>query len=249
MTVTISVLTATYNCAAQLPALIQSLRGQSDRDFEWVIADGASTDATLEQLAAAADLRPRIFSQPDFGIYDALNRAVRNATADYYIVVGADDEFQAHAIANFRAAILQSAADVVVANAMYGKYCFKVKRGPSWLVADKSFIVNHSLATAFRRDLHARFGFYSRKFPIAADSLFVLLACRGGATRYEAGFVAGRIGGGGVSSADWLGSATELFRVQVSVGCAFIPQLGLFLLRILKGSSTRMRTLHNALFR
>jgi glycosyltransferase len=97
--------------------------------------------------------------------------------------------------------------------------------------------------------LHAKFGWYSKKFPIAADSLFVLRACKGGATRYEGEFLAGRIGCSGVSYADWAGAATELFRVQLLLGCALIPQLLLLLLRVLKGSNARMRSLHEAILR
>lgn len=245
----ISVVTAAYNCVGQLPDLLESLRKQTDKNFEWVVADGASTDGTLELLRSATDLDLVLSSQPDFGIYDALNRALKSASGEYYIVCGADDLFYPDAIANYRVAIEKGGADITTARGMHGPHCFKIKRGPSWLVGDKAFIAQHSLGTAFRRDLHGRFGFYSSKFPIAADSLFVLKACKGGATRYDAGFVAGVIGRHGVSEADWAGAATELFRVQLLVGCALLPQVLLLLLRILKGASSGVKSLHNAVFR
>ena len=245
----ISVVTATYNCAGQLPDLLQSLQKQTDRNFEWIVADGGSSDGTLELLGSIADMDIVISSQPDFGIYDALNRALKRASGDYYIVAGADDCLYPDAIANYRSAINRSGADIITARGMYGPYCFRIKNGPAWLFGDKAFIAQHSVGTAFRRDLHARFGFYSRKFPIAADSFFVLQACKGGATRYDAAFVAGTLGRHGVSYVDWAGSATELFRAQLLVGRALIPQVLLLLLRILKGSSARVRWLHNAIFR
>jgi glycosyltransferase involved in cell wall biosynthesis len=247
--VTISIVTATYNCAAELRNLVESLRAQSDRNFEWVVADGGSTDGTLEFLRSIPDIRPAITSQPDFGIYDALNRAIRLASGGYYIVAGADDRLATDAIANFRRAIEQHRADMVIATVMHGRHHFKIKKGPSWLVGEKAYIAHHSLGTAFRKDLHEKFGLYSRKFPIAADSLFVLRACKGGATRHVSDFVAGLVGCDGVSEADWAGSATEIFRVQLIVGCALIPQVLLLLLRILKGSSAGMRWLHSAIFR
>jgi len=244
----ISIITATYNCADRLPELMASLRNQTDRDFEWVVCDGASTDGTLELLQSVTGLNVVMSSQADFGIYDALNRAIGAASGSYYIVVGADDQLHSDAIARFRGAIEQERADMIVADVAYGRHLFRVKRAPSWLVGEKAFIAHHSVATAFRRDLHARFGLYSRKFPIAADSLFVLRACKAGATRYRTDFVAGTIGGGGVSAVDSMGSATELFRVQLLNGCALIPQVLLLLLRILKGSSSRVRALHDTLF-
>lgn len=245
----ISIITAAYNAASELPGLIDSLRKQTDRNFEWVVADGGSTDGTVELLQQLTDLNPVISSQADFGIYDALNRALGLASGDYYIVAGADDQFFGDAVEKFRVAIEDHEADIVVANVMYRRHCFKVKRAPSWVVGEKAFIAHHSLSTAFRKDLHRTFGLYSRKFPIAADSFFVLKACKAGVTRYEADFVAGGIGGDGVSYVDWAGSATELFRVQLSVGCALLPQVFLLLLRIVKGSSAGVRYLHDAVFR
>jgi glycosyltransferase involved in cell wall biosynthesis len=246
---TISVVTPSLNSVSQLPALIESLRRQTDSCFEWVVADGASSDGTVELVQSVADLDVVITAQADFGIYDALNRALRIASGEYYIVAGADDRFHSDAIANFRNAIERHDADIVVAEVTYGRYRFKVKNGPAWLVAEKSFIANHSVGTAFRRELHQRFGYYSRRFPIAADSLFVLQACKAGVSRFEAGFLAGEIGARGVSYADWVGSATELFRVQLMVGCHMLPQVLLLLLRFIKGSSTRVRALHNSIFR
>jgi glycosyltransferase involved in cell wall biosynthesis len=246
---TLSVVTPAYNSAAQIGALIASLRAQTDRDFEWIVADGGSTDATLDAVRAASDLSPVLSSQPDFGIYDALNRGLKLSSGEYYIVAGTDDAFAPDAIANFRAAISERQADIIVASASHGSLRARIKKGPSWIVGEKAFIANHSLATAFRRALHEKHGWYSRRFPIAADTLFVLSACRGGASRHVAGFDAGQIGGGGVSTADWAGSATELFRVQLIVGCALLPQTFLLFLRIIKGSIPGVRKLHDRLLR
>lgn len=245
--VTISVLTAVHDCAEQLPKLIASLRAQTDADFEWVVADGASTDGTIEILAAVTNLNLVVSSQPDFGIYDALNRALRIAMGSYYIVVGADDRLFPDAIANFRDAILKSDADVISAHAMFGKRRVGVRAGPVWLHGAHSYIGNHSLSSAFRRDLHREYGYYSRRLPIAADALFIIQACKGGAQRFEADFVAGEMGRHGVSAVDWAGSATEFFRVQLATGCSVPMQILLLLLRLLKGANPRVRTFAEAL--
>lgn len=230
----ISVITATYNSEAYLPQLIASLRQQSDKDFEWVVADGASSDGTLSLLNAISDLKVVISSISDFGIYDALNRGIGLAEGEYYIVVGADDFFYADAIANYRAAIIQSHADIIAANLKYASKQVKIKRGPSWLFGQSSFIAGHTLATAFKKDLHQAYGKYSKKYPIAGDQFFVLAACKGGADLYEADFVAGEMGTTGVSSIDAVGGATETFRVQLSLGSPFLIQFILLTLRLLK---------------
>jgi glycosyltransferase involved in cell wall biosynthesis len=233
-TTKISIVTATCNAAEHLPRLIESLRSQTDKDFEWVVADGASADGTLELLQSVNDLKIVISSQPDFGIYDALNRAIKLSTGEYYIVAGADEIFNSDAIANFRLAIERSGADIVAARAMYGVKCMKIKKGPSWLFGQFSFIAAHTLGTAFRKELHLAYGYYSRQYPIAADQHFVMRACLGGASRYAGDFVAGEIGRGGVSSTNQIGSATEVFRVQVANGRSVFIQTILLILRLLR---------------
>jgi glycosyltransferase involved in cell wall biosynthesis len=246
--VRISVVTPCRNAAATIGQLAASLRAQSDQNFEWVIADGCSTDATVDVLNASGATFT-MSSQEDFGIYDALNRAIRISTGEYYIVAGADDVFDVDSIKNFRRAIRLSLADIIVAGANHSAGRAYVKRGPSWIVGEKAFIANHSLATAFRRSLHERVGMYSNRFPIAADSLFVLSSIVAGASRFRVAFDAGVLGGEGVSYRDWAGSATELFRVQLLVGRSLMPQVFLLLLRLLKGSSGSIRKAHDMVFR
>ncbi len=81
---TISVITATYNASKTFSGLIDSLRNQTDQAFEWIVMDGASTDGTVEQIKAANDVVTRFVSEPDFGIYHALNKALGLATGEYY---------------------------------------------------------------------------------------------------------------------------------------------------------------------
>lgn len=235
----ISVITATYNAGEHLPRLAKSLLNQTDKDFEWVVADGASDDGTLEALHSITGLDIVTTSQPDFGIYDALNRAIKMSSGEYYIVAGADDIFYPEAIASFRRAIESTGADIISAKAKYGQKYMSVKQGPSWLYGQFSYISAHVLATAVKKDLHRTYGYFSRQYPIAADQYFVLRACQGGASRHERDFVAGEIGRGGISSVDRIGNATEVFRVQVATGHSMIPQLILFILRVLRAGFWR----------
>ena len=178
----ISIISATYNCVNELPKLIESIRCQTDKNFEWIVSDGASSDGTLDLLEAVNDINIVFISEKDFGIYDALNKALALSSGDYYLVAGADDCFASDAVENFRRAIVkQSFPDILPARVLYGNYSFEIKQGPSWLYGCKSFIANHSVGTAFKKELHDQFGFYSRKLPIAADALFIITACKGGA--------------------------------------------------------------------
>lgn len=239
----ISIVTATYNAASCLPKLIDSLLSQTDKEFEWIVADGNSTDGTLDLLQSVQGLNMTVLSQPDFGIYDALNRAIKASSAQYYIVCGADDFFYSAAVENYRQAILQSDADVVTAKAKYIDRYFEPKNSAPWLWGHLAYISSHTLGTAISKALHESYGYYSRKYPIAADQLFIMRALDSGASRYVADFVAGEVGSEGVSGIDRVGNATEVYRVQLALGRSQTIQTLLLLGRLLKlFLSGRMRS-------
>ena len=230
----ISVITATYNSEKHIGQLIRSLRAQSDKDFEWIIADGGSTDKTLSILEKCVDLKPVVSSQKDFGIYDALNRGIKIMNSDYYIVIGSDDYFYPSAIKFFKKAISISSADIIAAKvASNGKIQKRIKFEPRWFGVYSGSVYSHAVGSAFKKSLHERFGFYSNTLPIAADALFIKQARLGGASCYFAPFVAGEFVPGGVSSKDSIGVLTEFFRIQMMTENKLLQTI-LFVLRILK---------------
>lgn len=231
--VTISVITATYNAAAHLPKLIESLRAQTDKDFEWVVADGSSSDGTLGLLKDAADISITVSSQPDFGIYDALNRAIKISKGEYYLVVGSDDFLFPNAIEDYRKAIQESGADIVTATVMAQERQLKPKKGKAWLYGSRAFVSAHSVGSLFRKSLHTKFGYYSKMFPVSAEDLFTQKACRNGASCYNARFIAGEFTTAGLSNTDIIAALTDGFRVQLLMEKKF-PQLIIFLLRLIK---------------
>lgn len=232
---TISVLTATFNSERVLPGLIESLRAQTDKEFEWVVVDGASGDRTMQLLEGASDLRPSISSGPDFGIYDALNRAILRAQGQYYLVLGSDDRLHEAAIETFRREAALSGADFVTASVLVNGQVLEVREGKSWRFGLNGFVSAHSVGTLIRRSLHEKYGLYSKKFPIAADQLFVTAACDDGALRHVIrGYVSGEFGSMGVSTSDAVGAATEFFRVQLLTGRGKLAQLTLLMARLAK---------------
>ena len=92
-----SIITATRNAAAVLPRLLDSLAGQTCRDFELIVQDGASTDATTAVAEACRERLPAlaVVSEPDAGIYDAWNKALPRAGGEWILFLGADDRLAA----------------------------------------------------------------------------------------------------------------------------------------------------------
>lgn len=93
----LSIITITYNNLVGLRKTADSVLEQTVSDFEWVIIDGASTDGTKEYLAAMAaklqitNCKLQIISEPDRGIYNAMNKGIRLAQGEYIQILNAGD--------------------------------------------------------------------------------------------------------------------------------------------------------------
>ena len=78
----VSIITATYNSALTLADTLASLEAQTHPDIEYIVIDGASKDSTLDVVKQNSTKVTRIISEPDKGIYDALNKGIAAATGD-----------------------------------------------------------------------------------------------------------------------------------------------------------------------
>ena len=89
----ISVITINLNNAEGLRRTLDSVFRQTTQDFELVVVDGASTDGSVELIHTHADRIDRWVSEPDGGIYNAMNKAVAMATGEYVIFMNSGDTF------------------------------------------------------------------------------------------------------------------------------------------------------------
>ena len=88
-----SVITVTYNAAAVLEDTIQSVIAQTYHHVEYIIVDGASKDGTTGIIDRYRDRIARVVSEPDGGLYDAMNKGIALATGDYLCFLNAGDSF------------------------------------------------------------------------------------------------------------------------------------------------------------
>ena len=88
----ITIITSTYNAARDLHHTGDSIRKQSYPFIQWIIADGGSDDGTVAAIEQYHDIVDAWFSEPDSGIYDAWNKALRYAKGDWIQFLGAGDE-------------------------------------------------------------------------------------------------------------------------------------------------------------
>lgn len=100
-----TIITCTYNAESTLERTIRSVDSQTYPGIEHLILDGKSTDRTLE--IAARSERARIISEPDKGLYDAMNNGISLATGDYLIFLNAGDCFHSNDTLSQVASILE----------------------------------------------------------------------------------------------------------------------------------------------
>jgi len=89
----ISIVVATYNCGSVIRELLDSYISQTYLNKELIIIDGGSTDDTVSVIKAYDKVVTYMISEPDHGVYDAINKGMAHAKGDFLIVMGADDHF------------------------------------------------------------------------------------------------------------------------------------------------------------
>lgn len=112
----ISIITITYNAAPVLERTMKSVENQTFRDFEHLIIDGASNDNTLE--IARKNRNARILSEPDKGLYDAMNKGLELAKGKYVLFLNAGDTFRGNDILEKYAERALKDDDIIYADTM-----------------------------------------------------------------------------------------------------------------------------------
>lgn len=109
----ITVVTVAFNAREALETTIRSVAGQDYANLEYIVIDGGSADGSLEVIKRHAADITRWVSEPDRGIYDAMNKGVAMATGDYCIFMNAGDTFVAPDTVNTVVAGMERGDDVV----------------------------------------------------------------------------------------------------------------------------------------
>ena len=192
----ISIITITYNSAATLPRALESVRSQTYGDIEHIIVDGASTDGTKEliinyQLSILNSQSPKVrwISEPDNGIYNALNKGIAMATGDVIGFLHSDDVFfSPDSIGQIAAAFESSGADVVYGDLEYrhGDKVVRRWRSNAFRLGDLKYGWMPPHPTLYvRREVYEQVGEYDSWFRISADYDMILrIFTAGYKTRY-----------------------------------------------------------------
>lgn len=176
MSLRISVVTAVHNRADTIAATMASVHAQTWRDVEHIVIDGASTDGTLQTLEGYRGRIAQFVSEPDHGVYDALNKGIARASGDVIGFLHSDDEYASTSVlAKVAAAFEDPKVDAIYGDLVYvsqrdpshvvrywrAGQCSRTKLAWGWMPPHPTLYV--------RRELYERFGGFDTRYRIAAD--------------------------------------------------------------------------------
>ena len=174
--VKISIITATFNSAATLGDTLRSVNEQIHPDVEHIVIDGGSTDGTLDLVRSEGRRVATLVSEPDRGIYDAMNKGLRLARGDVVGLLNSDDFLASpRVLATVAAALAEPDVDAV-----YGDLCYVRQHAPSEVVRywRSSPFRQGAFARGWtpphptlymRRELYERLGAFDVAYSLAAD--------------------------------------------------------------------------------
>lgn len=172
----LSIITVCFNCEKTIEATIQSVLSQDYDPVEYILVDGASTDGTMAMIDRYRDRISQVISEPDAGIYDAMNKGLALVTGDVVGFLNADDYLADHTVISKIAHAMQSSS----VQAVYGDLDYVDPQ-------DTLRVVRRWKAGAYRRglfrkgwvpphptfycrkEIYDRLGGYHALFGIAAD--------------------------------------------------------------------------------
>jgi glycosyltransferase len=184
----LTIITVTYNSANTIVETLASVAAQSYRDIEHIVVDGGSIDDTRDLIAAHGSRVSKMISEPDEGIYDAMNKGLRLATGDLVGFLNGDDTFaSADAIERIVCAASEGEPDALFGDLVYidpsrAKPLVRYWRAGSfsrsklrlgWMPPHPTLYI--------RRSMIERIGLFDSQLSIAADYEFMLrLLCSPG---------------------------------------------------------------------
>lgn len=197
MTPCVSIITVTHNAETHIAKSIESVLRQSYRSIEYIIVDGCSTDQTISIIESYGSKVTHFISEPDRGLYDAMNKGIRLSSGDWLYFLGADDLLASDDVIE---SIFQ---DDLTGYSLIGGSVINLGRG-------RHFVSSYSYRLLFRNTLSHQGTFYRRflfenfsydaSTRVSGDYELNLKAYLERHKLKQSGHVIARCGDGGVSS-------------------------------------------------
>lgn len=175
----LTVITVSYNSATTIVKTIESLRDQSDQQFEYIIIDGGSTDGTLDIIKEYDEEINFWLSESDKGMYDAMNKGINYARGNYIAFINSDDVYLPNTVSEVLKAFKENDTDLVYGNIqkmreINGTLYFR-KEKPNLQLMPETMGVFHP-ATFAKKSVYLKIGNFDLQYKLAADYDWMLRA-------------------------------------------------------------------------
>lgn len=171
-----SIITVCFNSEKTIERTIKSVLEQSCQDYEYILVDGASSDRTLEIIHKYKPLfqgRMKLISEPDKGIYDAMNKGIQAASGELIGIINSDDYYEKDALEKIARAYPGYDYTIIygmLRTILNGKEVAVYIKNHEFL--EKDMIAHPSCFVT--KKIYNRFGGYSLQYPYSADYEFML---------------------------------------------------------------------------
>ena len=176
----ITIITVAYNAEEVIESTVRSVLQQDYSNLEYLIIDGASTDSTLSIIQKYQD-KITLISEPDRGVYDAMNKGIDKATGEWILFMNAGDHFYSASVVSRAVEFGSFTQDISV---VYGDAEFRLKNIAYINEASDEVSTNQympfSHQAAFTKSIVAKQTKFDLTYKIAADAAFFLRLVREG---------------------------------------------------------------------
>jgi len=172
----ISIITVCYNSEKYIKYAIESVINQTYPNIEYIIVDGASKDKTVDIIKSYGNKITKFISEPDKGIYDAMNKGIKMATGDVVAILNSDDFYiNNNVISSVINELESKQTDCLFADLIYVDEHDTDKQIRYW--KSKPFVPNsfikgwHPAHPTFivKNEVYRKLGYFSLKYKLAAD--------------------------------------------------------------------------------
>ncbi|MBD0726568.1 hypothetical protein B6A10_15450 [Flavobacterium sp. L1I52] len=168
----LTVITINYNNLLGLEKTIQSVKSQTFKNFEYLVIDGGSKDGSKEYIESQDAFIHYWVSEPDSGIYNAMNKGIKASNGDYLLFLNSGDELNGNSALDDFIKHQRFQGDII-----YGDY--KYKEGGKIFPDNLTplFFVRTSLphqSTLFKREVFDKIGLYDENYKIVSDRAFYI---------------------------------------------------------------------------
>ncbi|MGR3630946.1 MAG: glycosyltransferase [Limimaricola soesokkakensis] len=174
----VTIVTAVYDNPETFGRCIASVKAQDYDNIEYIVVDGGSPQTTLDVIRAHESQIDYWVSEPDLGIYTAMNKGIMLARGDYVCLLNSDDVYEPDFVTKAVACARTTAADIVYTDYHHGATLLQAKPvGPGLLLGHQNICHNTFLTS---RRAYDRIGPYDESFRIVSDAVWMRRAWQAG---------------------------------------------------------------------